>query len=89
MKRFVEAVSTERFIPVKNVPMTSNRAFIVDCRIESDVDERELARREFSDEMQLSEMTPAEHACSKSRSSNVGKLSWTADLAEITQRESW
>ena len=45
-----------------NRPMTPNRAFIVDCRIESDVDERELARRDASDEMQISDMTPAEHA---------------------------
>ena len=78
MKRFVEAVSTERFIPVKNVPMTNNRAFIVDCRSEAAADERELVRRDASDEMQISNMTPAEHACSKSRSSNVGKLPWTA-----------
>ena len=60
-----------------NRPMTPNRAFIVDCRIESDVDERELARRDASDEMQISDMTPAEHARSKPRSSNVGKLTWT------------
>ena len=31
-----------------------------------------------ADEMQVSDIMPAEHACSKSRSSNVGKLPWTA-----------
>ena len=30
-----------------------------------------------ADEMQVSDITAAEHACSKSRSSNVGKLTWT------------
>ena len=47
---------------MKNRPMTPNRAFIVNCRIESDVDKRELVRRDASDEMQISNMTPAEHA---------------------------
>ena len=63
---------------MKNMPMTPNRAFIVNCRIESDVDERELVRLDASDEVQISDITPAEHACSEVLSSNVGKLPWTA-----------
>jgi hypothetical protein len=54
------------------------RAFIVDCQSEAAADERELAHRDAPDEMQISDKTPAQHACSKSRSSNVGKLPWTA-----------
>ena len=77
MKRFALAVSTEWFILVKNRPMTPNRAVIVDCRIEAAVDERELALRDISGEMQLSEMTPVERDASEVRSSNVGKLPWT------------
>ena len=79
-------LSAGRFIPMKNTPMTSNRAFIIDCRITPVValDERELARRDVSDEMQLSDMTPAEHACSEVRSSNVGKLPWKSRKPRIS-----
>ena len=65
---------------MNNRPMTPNRAFIVNCRISPVValDERELARHDASDEMQLSEIELVEHASSELRSSNVGKLPWMA-----------
>ena len=63
---------------MKNRPMTSDRAFVVDCRIESHVDERGLARRDVSDEMQFSEIELVEHASLECPSSNVGRLPWKA-----------
>ena len=64
--------------PSEECPHDEQSCIHLDCRSEAVADERELVRRDASDEMQLSEMTPAEHACSVVRLSNVGKLPWTA-----------